>query len=515
MLRWRKTAATVAAITLGASLLAACGGAGGDGGGDGGPAHGGTLKLGTLVAPTTFEAPNLNWANESPYAQAVYDTLLRASTDNAIEPGLATAWSWDDARTALTLTLRDDVKFTDGSDLTAETVVANLTARQKGTSTSASVLAGMVSAKAADATHVVITLKAPDPAFETYLTQATGTVESAKALGGKDAATTPVGSGPYLLDPKESVPGSSYAFTRNPEYWDAGQQHYDKIVMTVYPNATAILNALQGGQLNASASPSTSIAAQAEKAGKKVHTLELNWQGLMLLDRDGTLNPALGDVRVRQAINFAFDRAGMAKAIAGGYGTPTTQVFPPGSPSYDKALDDAYPYDPAKAKKLLAEAGYADGFTLKMPNLAALGTTTPTFVKQALKDVGIKVEYVDVDISNIIGEVLAPKFAATTFLLQMDPSDWQLASFQIAPKATFNPFHTKVAEVDDLLAKLQTGTPAEAATAGKALNRYVVENAWFAPWFRPQTIFVTDAGTDATMQPGNAYPYLANIEPKA
>ena len=82
------------------------------------------------------------------------------------------------------------------------------------------------------------------------------------------------------------------------------------------------------------------------------------------------MNPALKDVRVRQAINYAFDKAGLLKAYGKGYGTPTAQIFPPSRRRTTPALDAKYPYDLAKAKSLLAEAGYPNGFTLAMPSTA-------------------------------------------------------------------------------------------------------------------------------------------------
>ena len=106
------------------------------------------------------------------------------------------------------------------------------------------------------------------------------------------------------------------------------------------------------------------------------HRRSSTGSGLTLVDRDGSMGTPLGEVDVRQAINHAFDREAILEGIAGGHGTVTTQVFRADSPGFDPALDEAYPYDPETAKELLAEAGYADGFTLDMPTTAALGETT-------------------------------------------------------------------------------------------------------------------------------------------
>ena len=109
----------------------------------------------------------------------------------------------------------------------------------------------MASATAESPTKLVIKLKQPDPAFLTYLGQAAGSQESPKAWKSPTASTVPVGSGPYVLDTKATVVGSSYVFTANPDYWDKAEQHYSKVVMNVYTTQTTILDAIEGGQVNA------------------------------------------------------------------------------------------------------------------------------------------------------------------------------------------------------------------------------------------------------------------------
>ena len=109
----------VAVALLAPLALSACGGGSASGGSGGSTSSGGTLNLGLLVPATTFQAPDMNWANESPYGQAVYDTLLQASPAGAIGPDLATAWSYNADKTVLTLTLKTGVKFTDGTPFPA------------------------------------------------------------------------------------------------------------------------------------------------------------------------------------------------------------------------------------------------------------------------------------------------------------------------------------------------------------------------------------------------------------
>ena len=163
MIRWKKAAAAAAIAVTTALAVTSCAGGGTDGGGGEG-GSGGTLTLGALFAPTTYDPSGAEWGNRSPYYQAVFDTLLLATPEGTIEPWLATEWSYNEDNTVLTLTLRDDVTFTDGSKLTGDVVVGNLQRFKEGTSPDAGYFAGVASFEAPDDTTVVITLSAPDPA---------------------------------------------------------------------------------------------------------------------------------------------------------------------------------------------------------------------------------------------------------------------------------------------------------------------------------------------------------------
>ena len=194
--------------------------------------------------------PGAEWGNRSPYYQAVFDTLLLATPEGTIEPWLATEWSYNEDNTVLTLTLRDDVTFTDGSQLTGDVVVKNLQRFKDGTSPDAGYFAGVASFEAPDDTTVVITLSAPDPAMLNYLTRDPGLVGAEASLDSADVATTPIGSGPYILDTAATVTGTTYAYTKNPDYWNPDVQHYDNLVINVLADPTAALNAIKAGEAN-------------------------------------------------------------------------------------------------------------------------------------------------------------------------------------------------------------------------------------------------------------------------
>lgn len=507
MFRW-KTAS--AALAIAALALTGCSSQSPESS----DSSGGTLTLANTLAPTTLDAAGSGWAVISPYYQAAYDTLLRATTDGKIEPFLAEKWSYNADNTALTLNLRNDVTFSDGSKLTSAVVKTNLERFQKGTSPDASFLKSIKGIETPDETTVVLNLSAPDPAMLNYLARDPGLIASGDAISkdAKSLATNPIGSGPYILDTKETVIGNSYVYTKNPNYWNAGVQHYAKLVIKVMADATAALNAIKSGEVNGVRLLNNNNLDEIKGAGWTVNQNEMNVFGMLLLDRAGTTNKALGDIRVRQAINYAFNRKSLLKALQFDNGTVTEQIFPSRSAAFDADLDNRYSFDPQKAKQLLAEAGYPDGFTLTMPTTASVGATTWTLIGQQLGDVGIKVQFTDAA-SNFVSDILAPKYPAAWIGLEQQ-SDWQLIQFMVSPTAVWNPFKYADPKVDELIKQIQVGDDKARQTAAKDLNKYIVDQAWFAPWYRPKNSFATDTSTSVTMLPSNVFPALYDFVPK-
>jgi peptide/nickel transport system substrate-binding protein len=517
----RKTLAVGAAAAALTLTLAACGGSSSSssGGGSGAAKGGGTgtLTLGAILLPSSLAAGGAGWANEAPFHQAVYDTLLHATPDAKIVPWLATSWSYNTDKTVLTMKLRTDVKFTDGTPFDASAAAQNIMRFASGTPSASpqkSTLINVKDAKAVDASTLQITLKQPDPALLEYFTQAAGLQESPKAFTASDVKTHPVGSGPYIIDTGKTVIGSKYVYTKNPNYWAKDQQHYANLTINVYQTSATQVNAIRGGQVSGLNLLDNNANAQIKASGYTLFPHELDWTGIILMDRDGTMNKALGNVKVRQAVNYAIDRDAMLKAYGKGYGTVTGQIFPKTQAAYDPALDTMYPYDVNKAKQLLSDAGYGSGVTITMPEINIGTTVQYDLIKQYLGAVGITVNYQQEPLNNAIADILAPKFAASWFILQQDPTAWQLANFSIAPTATWNPFKVSDPTINSLLKTIQTGSEADADAAAKKLNQFVVQQAWFNPWYRIQSNYAANSKTNVVQQSDNAYPYLWNITPK-
>jgi peptide/nickel transport system substrate-binding protein len=505
MFRWKATAAL-------AAVLALAGCADTDDSPDGSGGGSDSAVFGQILAQGTFDVTQAEWGNRALYYQAVYDTLLVGTSEGTVEPYLATDFVYNDDNTELTLTIRDDVTFTDGEELTADVVVQNLQRFKDGGGAYAGDLENVDSIEATDASTVVLGLSAPDPALTTYLSREAGLIASPSMFDAEDADTNPVGSGPYLLDLDATVTGTSYTFTKNPDYWNPDVQHFDTITMNVLSDPTAAVNAIKAGEVDTAVLADNNNLEEVEAAGYTIDASELNFQGLLLLDRGGEQSEALADPRVRQAINYALDREGLLEALQHGNGTVTTQVFREASEAYDPALDEAYPYDPEKAKELLADAGYADGLSISMPSTVLLGAAQFPLIEQQLADVGIDVSFTDTPPENYIADLGAPKYPAAPMQLE-ENSDWQVIQFMISRTAPFNPFKYGDETTDRLITEIQNGDEATQVAKAKELNAYIVDQAWFAPYYRVSAGFAYDESVQVELNPTNIVPSLYDIQP--
>jgi peptide/nickel transport system substrate-binding protein len=497
----------MAVLTAAALALTACGGGGA--GNAGGGAAATTLTLASVQDLKTFDPTDAHIGHRMPLYQAVYDTLIRRAPDGKLEPMLATEWTYNADQTVLTLKLRTDVTFSDGSKFDAAAAKANLDHFKEANGQDAYMAASLKSVDVVDPSTIAITLNAADPAFSYYLTQPLGLQASPKSIGSEGIKTVPEGSGPYVYDAKSSVKGSQYVFTKREGYWDKDLQKFDKVTIKYLVDLTARTNALVSGQVDgALLDPKT--GKQAAGSGMVPHTSQVDWQGILLYDRDGKISPALANVKVRQAMNYAFDRKTILEQQYLGEGTVTNQVFGPESGAYVEDLDNTYSYDPAKAKALLAEAGYPDGFTLKVPTVAGFDAINAVF-KQQLADVGITFTAESVPDANFIADMAGGKFAAATFqLYQGEP--WVAINQMMSSTALYNPFKNEDPELTALIKAVQNGGDKSAEEA-KKVNEYITKNAWFVPMFRLNQMYYSNKKIDVQPQLQQAVPSLYNYAP--
>ncbi|MFT4219560.1 MAG: ABC transporter substrate-binding protein [Microbacterium sp.] len=443
------------------------------------------LTIALPSAPTSLDPSQGSGGQNSIFQVPAYQGLLHISGNADVVPSLADSFEWtDDTNTQLTVKLHPDLKFSDGTDLNADAVKTSIEHFKEGQSVFSYVAASIASIETPDPLTVVFNLSEPTPALPTYLAENTGmgSIISPQALDdGVNLGTTTVGAGPYVLAESETVQGSVYTYTPNEHYYDQDAIKFGEIEIRVIENANTALSALQSGQVDV-AYGQTDTFETATQAGLSTVAFPTNINGLWLQDQKGEVVPALGDVRVRQALQYAVDRASIADAVTLGAGAATYQSVTPDSLGYDASLELIYDYDVAKAESLLAEAGYPDGFTMEIT--AAPGpdnTTLAQAIAEQFGKIGVVV--------NIIPSSTFPEYAqqqesgaysGTVVGLGMQGM-LDAMSNVFGPSALVNPRHTDFADVNAAAAAASSESGDAGDEAWRDVNRMTVEQALVVP----------------------------------
>ncbi|PTT68649.1 ABC transporter substrate-binding protein [Arthrobacter sp. HMWF013] len=503
--------AAVTALTLSTALaMTACGGAGGGTAGSASARPTATsLTLGANQDVRSWDPAQAHVGHALQPYQAVYDTLILREPNGKLSPMLATEWKYNDTNTKLTVDLRTDVTFSDGAKFDAEAAKANLDHFKKANGPQMAQLASVSDVAVVDADTIDINLSSAEPALEYFLSQAAGLMGSPTALGSEAIKTEPAGSGPYVMDKSASVKDSQTVFNAREGYWNKDLQKYQKMTFKILADLTARTNALVSGQVDATLLDPKN-GKQAEGAKMKLATNQVDWSGLLLLDRDGTKNPALANVKVRQAINYAFDRKTILDQVMLGQGTPTSQPFGKDSGAWTEELENYYSYDPDKARQLLKESGFENNVTLEVPTLPG-SETLISVLQQQLADVGITLKPGAAINNTFIADVAAQKYGAMFFnLFQGEPT---VAIDQIvSTKALFNPFKNTTPELEEKIQAVRDGGD-DAGKLAQEVNKYVVEQAWFAPLFRVNQMYYHNDKVNVTPQIQQAVPSIYNYSP--
>ena len=449
-----------------------------------------SLTFGVQAAPNSLDPAQLHDGTQRYVWGSLYDTLIYSDNEGVLQPGAAESWEYSDDALQLTLNLRDGMTFSDGDPVTSEAVKATLERTRDTAGPQQNNLRAIASIDTPDDDTAVINLSQPDPNLLVALAFGSGVIGDPDTINDESTALNPVGSGPYTLNRDETVDGSEYVLKRRDDHWNAEAYPFETIKVRVIQDRTALFNALLTGELDAGTADASQVK-QVEGAGFDITRVDGVGVGqLVLADRNGTLVPALTDVRVRQAINMALDREGIVEKLFLGLGKPTTQIFNPESAAFLAELDEYYPFDPEQAKELLAEAGYPDGFSMTLPASLVAQQIQPTLT-QALADIGITTEWEPIP---------ATQSGQTTnwgaYFNQgavAPPSRTTLLYF--SESGSHNPFKVTDPELDALRAELATTTdPDAAAEIYQEINTWAVENAWFAPIYYQATNWATKNG---------------------
>jgi peptide/nickel transport system substrate-binding protein len=453
------------------------------------------IVVGLLAEPVTMDPPQITDLNSTRVIKRMFEGLTAQELGTyKIVPGLAQ--SWDISKDGLTYTfhLRPNVKFHDGTPLTAEAVKFCFDRQMNdqgpfyATGTYPYVkgfLGNVAGVEVVNPSTVQIRLKSPLTPFLQYLAHHSLYIYSPEALKkwGKDVVKHPVGTGPFKLETWE--PGVRVVLTRNDQYWGGAPKIRQAIYVPII-EAQARLSAIKTGEIDMTMDvPPDSL--QDLRKDPDVVVAEANSSAVWYVALN-TRHPALKDKRVRQALNYAIQKDAIIRDILKGTAIVATTPLSPVYGPYHEDKTARYPYDPEKAKALLKEAGYGNGFdvTFFVPESGS-GMQSPvemgTVIQANLAAVGVRAKIQTMEWGAYLKKYLdSPDMAEMSWNPSIGDPDhmmYMLLSSDRFPPA-FNAGYYQNPRVDELLRKGRTTIDdKERIPLYREAQRLVMEDA---PW---------------------------------
>lgn len=368
----------------------------------------------------------------------VYETLVKIEPDGSISGLLAESWDISDDGLTYTFNLREGVTFHNGESFDADDVVfsINNVLTKEPPHPFAATFAPIVDVTAVDDSTVTITVDQVSANLLFYLTQGQGVILEESAVG--TIENQPVGTGPFRFG--SWTVGTSIVLERNEDYW--GEPAPLETVTFRYINdPNALNNAMLAGDLDILAGVSAPELLTAFEGDARFEVIQGLTHGEVTMAINGR-NAPLDDVRVRQAITHAIDRQAVVDLAYAGYGTVIGTFSTPLDPWY-RDLTDVYPYDPERARELLAEAGVSD-LTLRMVlPPTSYASRSGEIIASQLAEVGIDVEIRGVEFSVWLEDVFTNFDYDLSIVAHVEPRDvfqygnpeyyWGNDSPQVAP----------------------------------------------------------------------------------
>lgn len=351
-----------------------------------------SVTVGITQEPGLFDPHLAVAAGDKEILFNIFEGLYKFSSDGTLQPALATNCAISDDCKEFTFDIRKDVKFHDGSVLTADDVIFSTNrAKENGQS-----LDSVVSVEKVGDNSVKITLDTPNSEF---LSLATFAIVPQNA---GDLNKSPIGTGPFKF--KEYLVGQYVSIEKNEEYWDSSVPYLDEVVFKICADMDSGLLELQNGNIDIFPHMTKD---KAEMAGDKFDIVTGSSNMVQIFALNNAEAP-FDKKEVREAINYAVDKKELINLTMDGAGTElTTGMNPVIGKAYDTSLDGTYKLDVEKAKSLLKEAGYENGFemTITVPSNYLVHVDTAVAIADQLKEVGITAEIKQVDWSTWLSDV--------------------------------------------------------------------------------------------------------------
>ena len=385
----------------------------------------GAMAKSDITLAMQLEPPHLDptsaaaGAIDSVLYSNVFEGLTRFASDGSIIPGLAQSWVISDDGLTYTFKLAEGVTFHDGTTMDAEDVKFSLDRARAEDSANAqkALFASIADVEAVDASTVKITLSAPNGSLLFNLAWGGAVIVAPESI--ENIKQAPVGTGAFKF--ANWVQGDNITLEKNADYWGTPAK-LDKVTFKFISDPTAAFAAVMAEDVDVFAGyPAPENVPQFE-ADPRFQVIVGNTEGETILSTNNKM-PPFDNVKVREAMAHAIDRQAIIDGAMFGLGTPIGTHFAPHNPDYvDLTADSAY--DPEKAKALLAEAGFAEGFTttlkLPPPSYARRGGE---IIAAQLREVGIQTEITNLEWAQWLEEVFKGKDYGLTIVSHTEPMD--------------------------------------------------------------------------------------------
>lgn len=388
----KKLLALFLALVMVGAVLPGCGDGSKDPGGQGNngktgePVKGGEITVGIAQdLDDSLDPHQTVAAGTREVLFNIFEGMVKPNSDGEMIPAVAEKYTLSEDGTTYTFTLREGVKFHNGQTVTAEDVVYSINrcaAVPEGQEKPlVAAFSAVKSVEALDEKTVAVTIAQRDLEFISYMTAAIIPADY------ENQDTAPVGTGPFRFVSR--TPQQDFVMERFEDYWGA-PAWLDKVTYKICENADALVMNLNGGSIDLCAHLTS---AQASQLNQSFQVLEGTMNLVQAIYLNNQAKP-FDNQMVRQALCYAIDRQGIMDMVADGHGTAVgSSIYPAFTKYFLPELVDKYPHDVAKAKELLTQAGYPDGFdmTISVPNNYQPHMDTAEVVAEQLREAGINV----------------------------------------------------------------------------------------------------------------------------
>ena len=495
-----------------------------------------SLTVGLSQEPVSLDPAAGLYIPEQFVIQQIYDPLIYADPQLDLHPALATEWEVNEEGTEFSFTLRDDVKFHDGTDFNAEAVKISFDRAAEGKSISAvapSIMSDYVETEVIDPTHVKVKFSTPHATFLQDVTRAWMMISSPAAIEqyGEEYGRHPVGTGPFVF--VEWVAQEYVTVTRNEAYnWGpdffnhTGPAYLEEITFRFLPEAATRLTSFEASEAQIVQDPAYMEATMyMDDPDAALYTFAA--PGMTSHQMINVENPPTDDINVRKALIYSVDQDQISQTAFFGLQPPAHSLISPTTWGFSKEADDMYRYDPEKAAALLEESGWIDSdgdgirekdgvkLHIEYPALPAYEESFMELLAYYFNQVGFEVNITQLDDAGITEFGYSGRHNILNMgWISRDPAviDYVYNSANITEGTESSYTRFRDAHFDELLNTApQTIDDKTREAMYQEIQMIAMENALLVPVHCYGSVYLTEAAVTGFRFDSEGFPYMYEI----